>query len=77
MEIFIIGIAAFFAAIVSTKIHILVADCFWMMAHASRTDFAMTMLLICLIIYGAGKLSFDFIMLRKLKDSVSKSASLR
>jgi putative oxidoreductase len=34
-------------------------DGFWVMAHASRTDFAMTMLLIYLIIYGAGKLSVD------------------
>jgi uncharacterized membrane protein YphA (DoxX/SURF4 family) len=29
------------------------------MAHAARTDFAMTMLLIFLLIYGAGKWSVD------------------
>ncbi len=54
-----------FTAIVSTKIPILIADGFWVMAHAARTDFAMTMLLIYLIIYGAGKYSLDFIMQQK------------
>ena len=53
-----------FTAIVSTKIPILIEDGFWVMAHASRTDFAMTMLLIYLIIYGAGKQSFDAFMLK-------------
>lgn len=46
-------------AIVTTKIPKLINDGFWTMAHDSRTDFAMTMLLIYLIIYGAGKLSMD------------------
>lgn len=55
-----------FTAIVSTKIPILMQDGFWVMAHASRTDFAMTMLLIYLIIYGAGKLSLDSFMRKKL-----------
>jgi putative oxidoreductase len=32
-----------FTAIASTKIPILMADGFWIMAHAARTDFAMTM----------------------------------
>ena len=54
-----------FTAIVSTKIPILMEDGLWVMAHAARTDFAMTMLLIFLIIYGAGKRSIDLIMLRK------------
>lgn len=53
-----------FTAIVSTKIPILVNEGFWYMAHASRTDFAMTMLLIYLIIYGAGKYSLDALMLK-------------
>lgn len=57
-----------FTAIVSTKIPILMADGFWVMAHAARTDFAMSMLLIFLIIYGAGKRSVDSIMLRKLQS---------
>jgi uncharacterized membrane protein YphA (DoxX/SURF4 family) len=46
-------------AIVTTKIPILLNHGFWKMAHDSRTDFAMTMLLIYLIIYGAGNLSVD------------------
>lgn len=52
-------------AIVSTKIPKLLNDGFWKMAHDSRTDFAMTMLLIYLIIYGAGKLSMDSIILKR------------
>ncbi|MBW8327536.1 MAG: DoxX family protein [Prolixibacteraceae bacterium] len=47
-------------ALVTTKIPILLNKGFWSMAHESRTDFAMTLLLIYLLIYGAGKLSFDF-----------------
>ncbi len=46
-------------AIISTKIPILLNEGFWFMAHAARTDFAMTMLLIFLLIYGAGKWSVD------------------
>jgi len=46
-------------ALVSTKIPILLNEGFWVMAHAARTDFAMTMLLIFLLIYGAGKGSVD------------------
>lgn len=49
-------------AIVTTKIPKLFNEGFWTMAHDSRTDFAMTMLLIYLIIYGAGKLSIDSII---------------
>ncbi len=46
-------------AIITTKIPILTEKGFWQMAHDSRTDFAMTMLLIFILIYGAGKLSVD------------------
>ena len=52
-------------ALVTTKIPILLNKGFWSMAHESRTDFAMTVLLIYLLIYGAGKLSFDFNILKK------------
>lgn len=55
IPIFIIMITA----IVSTKIPILLENGFWNMAHAARTDFAMTMLSVFLFIYGAGKLSVD------------------
>jgi uncharacterized membrane protein YphA (DoxX/SURF4 family) len=48
-----------FTALVTTKIPILLNKGFWQMAHDSRTDFAMTLLLIFLIIYGAGKFSAD------------------
>ncbi len=47
-------------ALISTKIPILLNEGFWFMAHAARTDFAMTMLLIFLLIYGAGKWSVDY-----------------
>jgi len=57
-----------FTAIASTKIPILMEDGFWVMAHASRTDFAMTMLLIYLIIFGAGKRSLDSLMLRNKQN---------
>ena len=46
-------------AFVTTKYPILVDKGFWTMAHEYRTDFAMTMLLIFLMIYGGGKHSLD------------------
>lgn len=52
-------------AITTTKIPILMAKGFWSMAHEARTDFAMTMLIIFLLIYGAGKLSIDYLFQRK------------
>ena len=55
-------------AITTTKIPILLGKGFWQMAHDSRTDFAMTMLIIFLLIYGAGKLSIDYIFQREYKS---------
>jgi uncharacterized membrane protein YphA (DoxX/SURF4 family) len=46
-------------AFVTTKWPILISKGFWVMAHEFRTDFAMTLLLIYLLIYGAGKWSVD------------------
>ena len=46
-------------AIVTTKIPILVEKGFWSMAHEARTDFAMTILLIHLMIFGSGRWSID------------------
>src|SRR3989339_229368 len=46
-------------ALVTTKFPILAEKGFWSMAHEYRTDFAMTLLLIFLLIYGAGKWSID------------------
>lgn len=56
-------------AITTTKIPILIEKGFWQMAHDSRTDFAMTMLIIFLVIYGAGKLSVDYLIQLKFKSS--------
>lgn len=58
-----------FTAITTTKIPILMNKGFWEMAHASRTDFAMTMLLVYLMIYGAGRLSLDWLIIKKLKHN--------
>ncbi len=46
-------------AFISTKIPILIHKGLWPWAHEYRTDFAMTLLLIYLIIYGAGNWSVD------------------
>ncbi len=46
-------------AIFTTKIPILLEKGFWSMAHEARTDFAMTILLIYLLIYGSGRWSID------------------
>lgn len=46
-------------AFITTKIPILVHKGVWPWAHEYRTDFAMTLLLIYLLIYGAGAWSID------------------
>jgi uncharacterized membrane protein YphA (DoxX/SURF4 family) len=53
-------------AIITTKIPILLEKGFWSMAHESRTDFSMTLLIIFIFIYGAGKLSVDYRVQRGL-----------
>lgn len=50
-------------AITTTKIPILSEKGFWAMAHEARTDFAMTLLLIYLFIFGAGRPSLDRMVL--------------
>ena len=55
IPLFIIMMTAF----VSTKWPILVHKGFWAMAHEYRTDFAMTLLLLYILIYGAGSWSAD------------------
>jgi putative oxidoreductase len=55
-------------AFITTKWHELLDQGFWVMAHDGRTDFAMTMLLIFLIIYGSGKWSIDLTLYAKRKD---------
>lgn len=46
-------------AFINTKIPTLMDKGFWAFAHAYRTDFAMTLLLIFLLIYGGGNNSID------------------
>ena len=46
-------------AFITTKVQILTDKGFWSFAHEYRTDFAMTMLLIYLLIYGGGNYSID------------------
>jgi uncharacterized membrane protein YphA (DoxX/SURF4 family) len=53
-------------AITTTKIPVLLEKGFWSMAHESRTDFAMSMLIVFLLIYGSGKLSIDSAIVKRL-----------
>ncbi len=46
-------------AFITTKWPILVDKGFWVMMHDYRTDFALTILLIYLLIYGSGRWSID------------------
>ncbi len=45
---------------ITTKYPELTEKGFWFMAHDYRTDFAMTLLLIFLLIYGGGNYSMDY-----------------
>jgi putative oxidoreductase len=53
-------------AIVTTKVPILKEKGFWSMAHEARTDFAMTILLIHLLIFGSGRWSIDSRIIKSL-----------
>lgn len=46
-------------AFITTKMPILMQKGFWPFAHEYRADFAMTLLLIYLLLYGGGNASFD------------------
>jgi uncharacterized membrane protein YphA (DoxX/SURF4 family) len=46
-------------AFITTKWPLLITKGFWVFAHEYRTDFAMTLLLVWLLIYGSGKWSVD------------------
>lgn len=46
-------------AFITTKWPLLMTKGFWPFAHEYRTDFAMTLLLVYLLIFGAGKCSVD------------------
>jgi putative oxidoreductase len=55
-------------AFITTKWPILIEKGFWPMVHEYRTDFAMTCLLIYLIIYGSGGRSIDNGILKSSKS---------
>jgi putative oxidoreductase len=46
-------------AIATTKIPMLFRDGFWKMAHEARTDYAMLLGLVFLLLVGAGPLALD------------------
>lgn len=54
-------------AIFTTKLEILANDGFWQMMHASRTDWAMLLGSLFLIIKGGGKYSLDGFLYKKKK----------
>ncbi len=53
-------------AFVTTKYPILMEKGFWTMAHEYRTDFALTLLLVYLMIFGSGKWSVDSTLYKPL-----------
>ncbi len=55
-------------AFITTKWPALNEKGFWMMAHEYRTDFALTLLLFYLLVYGGGRLSFDSKLYGKTKE---------
>jgi putative oxidoreductase len=63
IPLFIIMVSAF----ITTKWPILIDKGFWSMAHEYRTDFAMTLLLLYLIVYGGGKWSIDSGIIQSFK----------
>lgn len=63
IPLFIIMLTAF----ITTKWPLLMDKGFWVLAHEYRTDFAMTLLLIYLFIYGSGKWSIDLKIYKSLK----------
>jgi len=54
-------------AIATTKIPILLDKGFWKMAHEARTDFAMTLLTVFLLVYGASRLSVDYRIMQRVE----------
>jgi len=56
-------------AFISTKVPILIDKGFWSWAHEYRTDFAMSLLFIYLLVFGAGRWSLDREIARTKKSS--------
>lgn len=63
-------------ALVTTKLPILQQSGFWKMAHDSRTDFAMTLGSLFLLLVGAGRLSWDARRSARSKKAGGAAASL-
>jgi uncharacterized membrane protein YphA (DoxX/SURF4 family) len=67
---FIVRVASFplliimITAFITTKLPLLKAKGFFEFAHVYNIDFALTILLVVLIIYGGGRWSFDLKMLK-------------
>lgn len=55
-------------AITSTKAKLLIDEGFWSMLHDSRTDWAMLLGSVFLIIKGGGKWSIDYLLSKKQKS---------
>jgi putative oxidoreductase len=64
IPLFIIMVIAF----ITTKWPLLVNKGFWVFAHEYRTDFAMTLLLIYLMIYNGGKWSANKLFFKSFKS---------
>ncbi len=62
VPLFLVMVVAF----ITTKWPLLIVKGFWPFMHEYRTDFAMTLLLIYLFVYGGGKWSFDSGIKRKI-----------
>lgn len=54
-------------AFITTKIALFLEKGFWAFAHAYRTDFAMTLILMALLMYGGGNNSVDLRNSKSLK----------
>jgi len=64
-------LAIMITAFITTKLPLLNAKGFFEFAHVYNIDFALTILLVVLLLYGAGKWSFDLRILQSLnKPSV-------
>ncbi|MGV8962955.1 MAG: DoxX family protein [Candidatus Saccharimonadaceae bacterium] len=55
-------------AIATTKVEVLTNDGFWEMMHASRTDWAMLLGSLFLIIKGGGRYSMDWFILNRKNE---------
>jgi len=64
-------------AFITTKWPLLQTRGFWVFAHEYRTDFAMTVLLIYLVVFGPGKWSLDHVWRNTIKSGGVQSSRQR